>query len=864
MSVQSRQPAAPEGSTRQPQLETVASKYLLLVTEGDVVETVRAAALLELAGGPLPLGDLATRLNGRGLFAVLDGLDDGDLAEALDEILLDSDDTWMSVDGTVASTAALLDGAVFSHRPTEAEWEHGVLHVTPDLGAIDFDAGDGLEFEGGGKMELCFPSDGEAGPDENGSYVGPTGWLAPCHAGEVVCLRPRGGTVSVEIGASLGSGRTEEEALRRAFEARRVEGVGVEPHDLVMEALCHDPTLFQEPVAPVGELLDRVGLERRGAWMGRRGEDWEPPGFRFMARERSKLATGWGFGPCCDDAFDTVLEAWGDQVITGRRVAPLDIRTVARALSHGSVAPAFCEYVLGGHDHGSETLRSLAAVLSSAPGKLAAPGLFLQALESERSDETLAAEAHVQRAVLADPDYGLALAELAWYAADRGDGGRAASLLRRAGVRADDPELDFLSSLPAAAVKAGRNDPCPCGSGRKFKSCCINGPTVSLEGRAGWLYHKAVNFALRPARRSRIEELFDLATEEARPDASRDLLPILMDVATFEGGALEEFLEQRGELLPADERGLAESWLGSRLALWEVAGVDPGRKVTLRDTRTGDRVDVTEHTASQSLAPGDVVLARVVPAGSEHQIMGVPLEIELRHRQSLLRLLDGDPEAEDWATWLGAAFAPPRFSNRESEDVVLCRGVFSPRSTPWDQLSDSLGRRFGGSDDGRWTETVDVDGETIVRAFLHREGDNLVVEANSAARYERLLGTLHDDVAADLEMVGEERRALPDAPAREQASGSPLAAVDVEEPSPEMTEILRQLVREKEEAWLDEQIPALGGVTPRQAAVDPTRREDLVVLLREFDRRADLPSGMATFDVARLRERLGISTEMER
>ena len=23
-------------------------------------------------------------------------------------------------------------------------------------------------------------------------------------------------------------------------------------------------------------------------------------------------------------------------------------------------------------------------------------------------------------------------------------------------------------------VKIGRNDPCPCGSGRKFKKCCIN------------------------------------------------------------------------------------------------------------------------------------------------------------------------------------------------------------------------------------------------------------------------------------------------------------------------------------------------------------------------------------------------------
>ena len=49
-------------------------------------------------------------------------------------------------------------------------------------------------------------------------------------------------------------------------------------------------------------------------------------------------------------------------------------------------------------------------------------------------------------------------------------------------VLPDDPALDLLSRLdspadgPApivnAAAKIGRNDPCPCGSGRKFKKCC--------------------------------------------------------------------------------------------------------------------------------------------------------------------------------------------------------------------------------------------------------------------------------------------------------------------------------------------------------------------------------------------------------
>jgi len=34
--------------------------------------------------------------------------------------------------------------------------------------------------------------------------------------------------------------------------------------------------------------------------------------------------------------------------------------------------------------------------------------------------------------------------------------------------------FDMEPSLPASAVQVGRNDPCPCGSGKKYKKCCLN------------------------------------------------------------------------------------------------------------------------------------------------------------------------------------------------------------------------------------------------------------------------------------------------------------------------------------------------------------------------------------------------------
>jgi preprotein translocase subunit SecA len=34
------------------------------------------------------------------------------------------------------------------------------------------------------------------------------------------------------------------------------------------------------------------------------------------------------------------------------------------------------------------------------------------------------------------------------------------------------PKLMLPSMMKKEVPKAGRNDPCPCGSGKKFKSCC--------------------------------------------------------------------------------------------------------------------------------------------------------------------------------------------------------------------------------------------------------------------------------------------------------------------------------------------------------------------------------------------------------
>jgi hypothetical protein len=80
--------------------------------------------------------------------------------------------------------------------------------------------------------------------------------------------------------------------------------------------------------------------------------------------------------------------------------------------------------------------------------------------------------------------------------------------------------------------------------------------------------------------------------------------------------------------------------------------------------------------------------------------------------------------------------------------------------------------------------------------------------------------------------------------------------------------IQRELARQAQARWLDDNIPALGGLTPREAAADPTQRELLERLLGEYERRnakaaeagaADAGGfGSVLFDVDELRRELGL------
>jgi hypothetical protein len=187
--------------------------------------------------------------------------------------------------------------------------------------------------------------------------------------------------------------------------------------------------------------------------------------------------------------------------------------------------------------------------------------------------------------------------------------------------------------------------------------------------------------------------------------------------------------------------------------------------------------------------------------------------------------------------------------NTEGDPLVICEATV--RVDDPERIVAALDVVFDRSDDDEpllWHDLIDAHGAARIAASLTLDGDALTVCTNSEARMDRTLETV-TRLDPSASVVNDARTPISDA--REFARMAPMAASETPD-DPEMAAALDEVIRGYEEAWLDERIPALDGHTPRQAADDPTRRDDLIRLLDSF------PHAAGGMDADRLRAALGL------
>lgn len=717
-------------------------------------------------------------------------------------------------------------------------------------------------------------------------WLGPDGWLDDYPEGTVLAVRvDPDGEVDIDVLDAAPACDDDLVALLRAGYDRTVEEpwLPVEADDLVLAVLLEDPHAFDEPVAPLSELAAAAGLERRGTSVAHDESVWH---------NDVRLRRTWRvFEHTRDDgdAASKVLHVLDVADLTAGvdpdAIPGVDgpvntamLREVLADLRDEQVLLEVIEELYESVDAGGR-LRARAFVegllAAASKGGEVARARLVAAIGSEKDCELDVAEQHLELAHEADPNLGLVIDRLAWYASDRGDAAKAARLWRQL-----EPSPAFardLAEIEAFARPAhsdlGRNQPCWCGSGRKFKQCHLGSVEAApLPDRVGWLCRKAAAFVERYGWEARTDVVDVALTRAVDPEddsaigtALED--PIVLDLVLTEGGWFERFTEERGSLLPDDEALLAASWMLVDRSVYEVLEVRPGSGLDLRDLRSGDVLSVRERTFSRSVSPGVMICARAVPDGETNQLIGGLFPVRPGNEEHLLDVLDGGDPLEI-ASWVSQLHRPPTLQTREGESLVECELVIDVGDAVaarafLDATYEDDDTADAGADADAWREMFALnEDEEILRARLGLDGTRLTVSTTSEERAERILSAVRAALAGAV-VVSDERTPMDVASIlrRKELEESlfPAAHADAEPAwadGPEAAEALSEIRDRFELRWCDESVPALDGLTPREAAADPTTRERLVRLIASFEN--PLMQTAVTMRPERLRELLGL------
>lgn len=273
--------------------------------------------------------------------------------------------------------------------------------------------------------------------------------------------------------------------------------------------------------------------------------------------------------------------------------------------------------------------------------------------------------------------------------------------------------------------QVGRNDRCPCGSGSKYKRCCLRreDAVASAAARAEGVWGRMQGWALAQFP----DELGDALGEHLRArgvgtpgrpatddDLSLSLCWLLIDRGLDDGRGTpaQRYADLPG--LSGTERDVARCIARSRLGLHRVTDVGPGAWIDLDNVLDGTRTRVTSPNVSQDAVCWDVLLCRVLAGGPTPSLWGGALFYDPSEEDELLaelRRLAGAGEpgtgAGDLGTDAGVLERALQVGSRE----LLC---FVPPSRGAERVPCTLEGDTLSFTEATWTVTDPA----VVRAAL--------------------------------------------------------------------------------------------------------------------------------------------------
>ncbi len=187
-------------------------------------------------------------------------------------------------------------------------------------------------------------------------------------------------------------------------------------------------------------------------------------------------------------------------------------------------------------------------------------------------------------------------------------------------------------------AKVGRNDPCPCGSNKKYKRCCFSSQH-SVED-SGWQRQRVASDSLTDdmmafARKRFGDEIFeawmDFNQSDVPPPMGDDFSErqVFFPYFLFDwnpsqpttprgkrpkpGIVAQEYMLVKSRKLSSLEELILTLSIAQPVSFYEVLHCDPGHGMSLRDILIGGVVEVEEHKGSQHVQTGDILYGQLCP-----------------------------------------------------------------------------------------------------------------------------------------------------------------------------------------------------------------------------------------------------------
>jgi hypothetical protein len=438
--------------------------------------------------------------------------------------------------------------------------------------------------------------------------------------------------------------------------------------------------------------------------------------------------------------------------------------------------------------------------------------------------------------------------------------------------------------------KPGRNEPCPCGSGKKYKNCCAKAAVQALQAAHAhdgavpraldWLsrhHHKAFAAALQRAIDKAAYACFDDDADAAQramagldDEAWQQVQINLSEWMLAEGDIEVDGGERRvselligpgGPLLEVAQRAWLEQLAQRPLRLYDITEVVPGSGLTLCDAidTAAAPVSVVERAGSRTLKVGMQIGARLMQVAGGWQLSGAVYPFSVfsgRALQGVLRAMAAmpGPHAEDDALifglriieyWLAQFVKPPALPDfihaATGEPLLFTTDHFEVLD--WPALEAALAAQpdLKGPRDQGWDRLVEGD-DGLQRSLVTVEpgpGERRVkLLTKSAGQAEQARPWFEALAGGAVKFV---LREVSD-PKGMLSRAGPSVAVERSAPAlPEgldpqaLADAIAGVIKRSHANWADEPIPALGGQTPRQAIGNAAGLESVQGLLRSYE-----------------------------